>query len=69
MRNWLTGYWGAFGAVVLLAALTLGLVFAFWGCSGPNTAAAVAARQKAVQDCILSGGHPRLGPDNTILCQ
>lgn len=21
-----------------------------------------------IQDCILSGGHPRLGPENTVIC-
>lgn len=39
------------------------------GCAGgPNTAAALRARQQAIQDCILSGGHAQLGPNDTILC-
>lgn len=56
------------GALVLLTVLVLSPFF-LAGCSGPYTASALAARQKAVQDCILSGGHPGLGPDDTILCR
>lgn len=49
--------------IALLALLVLA------GCaSGPNTAAALRARQQAIQDCILSGGHAQLGPNDTILC-
>jgi len=37
------------------------------GCSA--AANALQARQRAVQDCILAGGHPRPGPGDTIICE
>lgn len=56
-----------FAALFVIAA---GLMLAlFLGCSrGPNTAAGVKARQDAINDCILAGGHARLGTGSTILC-
>lgn len=51
---WLTGLWLA---IYLLA-----------GCGGPSAADRLAERQRAIQDCILAGGHARLGPGQTILC-
>lgn len=27
------------------------------------------SRQQEIQDCILSGGHAHLGPDNSIVCE
>ena len=66
-------YWDKYVEYICLFALAViagGCVFVlFWGCSGPNTAAALAARQQAVQNCIVSGGHPRLGPGQTIICE
>lgn len=51
--------------VLIVAAL--GTVI--WFAAGCSTAASdLAARQKAIQDCILKGGLPRLGPDGTVEC-
>lgn len=46
-----------------LAALATALVMLF-GCvsSDPD----IMGRQ--IRNCILSGGHPHLGPDDTIIC-
>ena len=43
------------------------LLIIFGGCS--HAASDLARRQRAIQDCILSGGHARLGPADTILCE
>ena len=60
--------------LVRLAVYLALVLAALWmaGCShaiNPNSAAALKARNQAIQNCILSGGHARLGPDNTILCE
>ena len=47
------------------ALLTAILIVA--GCASPEVDALL-LRQRAVQDCILSGGHPHLGPGDTIVC-
>lgn len=39
----------------------------FFGCASPEVDALL-LRQHQIQDCILSGGHPHLGPGDTILC-
>lgn len=44
----------------------LALLVLFGGCS--HAASDLDRRQREVQDCILSGGHARLGPDDSILC-
>jgi hypothetical protein len=48
-----------------LFALPL-LLYALTGCAGLATT--LQARQQAVQDCILAGGHPRPGPGDTVIC-
>lgn len=55
-----------------LLSLVVAALFMVSGCASvenPNSAKALARRQQAVQDCILQGGHPVLGPSNTILCK
>jgi len=52
---WLLGF-----LAILIFLIALG------GCS--TYAARLLAKQYAIQDCILSGGHARLGPGDTILC-
>lgn len=46
-------------------ALAASLLICF-GCS--HAASDLERKQRAIQDCILSGGHARLGPADTILC-
>ncbi len=49
-------------------ALALAMLMACSHSTNTNTSAALRAREQAIQNCILSGGHPHLGPDNSILC-
>lgn len=46
------------------------LLLLFAGCSAPGVVSSrqLYERQNAVQDCILSGGTPMLGPGQAILC-
>jgi TRAP-type C4-dicarboxylate transport system permease small subunit len=54
--------------LVILAAIVA--ILFIWGCSrNMNSASAITARQRAVQDCILSGKQPVAGPGNIILCE
>jgi len=70
VRNWLETQWARFGFLVLLAGCVIAAVVMAWGCSkGPNTAAAVKAHQDAVLFCILSGGTPVAGVNNTVVCK
>ena len=50
----------------LIVAAVSGLILWLTACS--HVASDLERRQRAIQDCILSGGHARLGPGNTILC-
>lgn len=50
-----------------LIILALTAVFLSESCASPEVLE-LEHRQREVQDCILSGGHARLGPGNTILC-
>lgn len=59
--------WQAWAFLAAFVTLIVALLVGAMGCS--RNAADLAARQRAVQDCILSGGHARLGPGNTILCE
>ena len=58
--------WQAWAFLAMFIALVAALVFGAMGCS--RASADLEARQRAIQACILSGGHARLGPDNTIQC-
>lgn len=58
-----------FGSLLLLAGVVVAVVWFAWGCATVNYAADLAARQQAVQDCILSGKHPRLGLGGSIYCE
>lgn len=57
------------GSKIWLLAFTalLALLVLCGGCSSKG--ADLGRRQQAVIDCILSGGHARLGPGDTILCE
>jgi len=57
-------YWLKMSYLLIVAAL---LAFAVYGCASSGSTK-LADQQQAVQNCILSGGHARLGPNNTILC-
>ena len=48
--------------IALLASLII-----FGGCS--SIAGVLDRNERDTQDCILRGGHARLGPGNTILCE
>ena len=50
-----------------LIVLALTSVFLAESCASPEVLE-LEHRQREVQDCILSGGHPSLGPGDTILC-
>lgn len=52
-------------AALLVAAAVLMLWLA--GCAHRETE--LHRMQRETQDCILSGGHARLGPNRTILCE
>ena len=54
-------------SLLLIGALTLAIFLS--ACShSPYTASALAKEQQAIQECILSGGHAHLGPNNSIIC-
>lgn len=47
----------------------IGFVTLMWVLLGCSTRArALEQTQQAIQDCILAGGHPRVGPGQIILC-
>lgn len=56
--------------LLVLAILLVGPLF-LGGCTTTLSpgAAALDAQQRAIRDCILSGGHPHAGPNDTIFCQ
>lgn len=60
--------WAVLEALVLIAVILL-LTSACALTENPYSASALARRQQAVQDCILSGGHPVLAPSNQIVCR
>lgn len=51
---------------VIAVAVTCLAILMLAACS--HVASDLALRQRAIQDCILAGGHARLGPGDTILC-
>jgi hypothetical protein len=57
--------WAGWFWLLAFTAIVVSLLI-FGGCS--HAASDLFAKQYAIQNCILSGGHARLGPDNTILC-
>lgn len=52
--------------LVVLLILLLGCVALFGGCS--TRTADLDRMQRDTQNCVLSGGTPRLGPDRSVLC-
>lgn len=59
--------WQGWAFLAMFVALVATLIFGGFGCS--HAASSLERKQRAVQDCILSGGHARLGPADTILCE
>lgn len=57
-------HWWHYAIAVGVAMIA---IFMLAACS--HLASDLDARQSAVQDCILSGGRPFLGPGKTIICQ
>jgi hypothetical protein len=55
--------WFWFAAYIALVVFLL----IFGACS--HAASNLERKQRAIQDCILSGGSARLGPGDTILCE
>jgi len=55
--------WWHYCLVVIACIALLAICF---GCS--HAASDLERKQRAIQDCLLSGGRARLGPGNTILC-
>lgn len=51
-----------------LIVLALTANFLADGCASPRYLE-LDNRQREVQDCILSGGRPLIGPGQTIICQ
>jgi hypothetical protein len=51
------------GTVIILFVLWL-----LFGCTSPEVKA-LDQRQRDIQECIISGGHPHAGPNETIICQ
>lgn len=58
---------GVLGFVIRLLIFAL-VMLALSSCASGEVDALL-ARQKEIQDCILSGGHAHLGPDNSIVCE
>lgn len=56
-------WWVYVVSVVLLAAV----LWLTLGCS--HVASDLARRQREIQNCIVSGGTPELGPDDSIICR
>lgn len=50
-----------------LIVLWLTMCFLSDSCASPEVLE-LEHRQAEVRDCVLSGGHPSLGPNDTILC-
>lgn len=48
--------------------VVVGMIAMLWLSACSRAATELEARQRQIQDCILSGGHAHLGPGQTILC-
>lgn len=58
--------WQAWAFLAAFVTLIAALIFGGLGCS--TRAADLERMQRDVQNCILEGGTPRLGPDRSVVC-
>lgn len=56
------------GQLVIRISVFIIILILLFGCASKRTQE-LDTLQQAVQDCILQGGHPHLGPADTIICQ
>lgn len=50
-------------------AVGVGIIAILWLAACSHVASDLELRQNAVQECVLQGGRPELGPRGTIICR